>query len=292
MGSIDAVAGNPSRLTTILLDCDNTLVLSETLAFAGCADLINRVCASQSLTTSPDPSLYPAPPFTGAQLMRTFVGQNFRGMLGTLVARYGLELSAAEVDDLVRQEEDVVIAKLRSAPVQPCSGVVAALDDIVAHGIPSGGPDGSRTPATLAVVSSSALRRVVASLETADLMRYFPALPTSATTPDAAPIYSAATSLATPTSKPDPAVYLFAMASLGKVPAECVAVEDSRSGARSASGAGMRVVGYVGPYVDEGEEKVKEMDAVLREAGAGVVMRDWSEFGKCLVELQRAPGKA
>ena len=35
-----------NKITTLLLDCDNTLVLSEDLAFAVCADLFNNLVAS------------------------------------------------------------------------------------------------------------------------------------------------------------------------------------------------------------------------------------------------------
>jgi len=43
-------------------------------------------------------------------------------------------------------------------------------------------------------------------------------------------------------SKPDPEIYLMACRSLGVSPEECVAVEDSPNGIRSAAKAGLRVV--------------------------------------------------
>ncbi|MFB6292567.1 MAG: HAD family hydrolase [Candidatus Nanohaloarchaea archaeon] len=45
-------------------------------------------------------------------------------------------------------------------------------------------------------------------------------------------------------SKPDPAIYLHAAEELGVEPENCVAVEDSENGLRSASEAGMKTVGF------------------------------------------------
>jgi beta-phosphoglucomutase-like phosphatase (HAD superfamily) len=73
------------------------------------------------------------------------------------------------------------------------------------------------------------------------------------------------------------------MEKLGRTAGECVAVEDSKSGTLSATRAGIKVVGYVGPYEDA---KRGEMEATLREAGAVVIMRDWSEFESCLAKIE------
>jgi acyl-CoA reductase-like NAD-dependent aldehyde dehydrogenase len=96
-------------------------------------------------------------------------------------------------------------------------------------------------------------------------------------------VFSAATSIDPPTSKPDPAIYLHACQVLGKTPAESVAVEDSKIGTQSATRAGIKTIAYVGPYADD---KKAEMEAILREAGAVVVMREWSEFEAALKEIE------
>jgi len=236
--------------TTILFDCDNTLVLSEALAFEACASLANKILAKNSI---PDR-------FTGPQLLTTFVGMNFRGMLLALCERYNLALEPADVEFYVKEEENEVIATLTDR-AQPCVGVDAVLEKLEQGG-----------EYELAVVSSSALRRVVASLKKVGQDKYF-----------GNRVFSAATSLDRPTSKPDPAVYLHAMKTLGKVPAECVAVEDSRSGTLAAVRAGIRTIGYVGSY-DEEEER-KKMVGVLKETGAEVVMENWSEFEGLLAAL-------
>lgn len=241
-------------INTILFDCDNTLVLSEELAFEGCADLLNEICATKNVS--------PAPNFTGSTLITEFVGQNFRGMLTSLESRYGFPLTAEETNTYVLREEDVVIAKLREA-LKPCVGVEPQLEALQAE-----------NKYLLAVVSSSALRRVRASLEVVGFDRFFAA----------DHVYSAATSLPTPTSKPDPAIYLHALKELGKTASESVAVEDSRSGTLSATRAKIPTIGYVGPYP---AEKRAEMEKVLRDAGAQVIMQSWDEFPAKLEEISK-----
>jgi HAD superfamily hydrolase (TIGR01509 family) len=240
-----------SQITTLLLDCDNTLVLSEKLAFAACAELANSILQKHNLH----------PNYTGESLMAEFVGQNFRGMLLSLCQKHNLHIPDDELAGYVSSEEDAVIAKLKES-LEPCEGVHGALKEM------SGKYD-------LAVVSSSALRRVNASLVKTDMQNYF-----------GDKVFSAATSLPKPTSKPDPAIYNFAVEKLGRKPEECVAVEDSKSGTLSAVRAGIPVVGYVGSY-DDADERAK-MEALLKENGAKVVMQHWSEFNGAMQTIEKA----
>lgn len=240
------------KITTILFDCDNTLVLSEELAFEGCADLINQICKERNVKIEK--------PFTGETLITEFVGQNFRGMLTTLQKQNNFEIGGDDLEKYVVMEEDVVIAKLKEA-LKPCPGVDAELEKLAASG-----------KYHLAVVSSSALRRVKASVDKVGQDKYF-----------GNDIFSAATSLPKPTSKPDPAIYLHALKTLGKTAEESVAVEDSKSGTLSGTRAGIKVIGYVGPYADD---KKAEMEKVLRDAGAVIVMKEWSEFPAALAQIE------
>lgn len=242
------------KITHILFDCDNTLVLSEELAFEACADLANDILSERNVSER----------YTGPQLMNEFVGQNFRGVLVSLQKKFDFVLSGEELESFVSQEEDRVIATLEKK-AQPCVGVNAQLDKLAAEG-----------KYGLAVVSSSALRRVRASIKKVDQEKFFPA----------DHVFSAATSLPVPTTKPDPAIYLHACKVLGKQPGECVAVEDSKSGTLSAVRAGIPVIAYTGSY--EGEAKQKEMADLLTETGAKVVMNDWEDFPKCLAEIEQS----
>lgn len=241
------------QITGIFFDCDNTLVLSEELAFEACADLANEILEKRNI---PDR-------YTGAQLIQDFVGQNFRGMMISLQAKYKFEMSKEELEEYVIKEEDEVIGKLNEK-AQPCVGANEQLKEIF-----------ESKKYDLAVVSSSALRRVKASIKKVGQDKYF----------DDNLIFSAASSLPKPTSKPDPAIYLHALEVCKKKPEEVVAIEDSKSGALSAIRAGIPVIGYVGSY--PGDEKKLEMSQRLEELGAKVIMKDWSEFKKCLEEIEK-----
>ncbi|EWZ02103.1 HAD-like domain-containing protein [Fusarium oxysporum f. sp. albedinis] len=239
------------EINTLLFDCDNTLVLSEELAFEACAGLINEICEARQVEMR----------FTGETLIKEFVGQNFRGMLTTLQKNYNIEISPEDMETYVRKEEDAVIAKLKES-LRPCVGVDEQLEKLAASG-----------KYTMSVVSSSALRRVRASIEKVGQDKYF----------QGDVVFSAATSLEKPTSKPDPAIYLHALEKLGKKAEEAVAIEDSKSGTLSGTRAGIKVIGYVGPYA---EDKQPEMENTLRDAGAVVIMRHWSEFPAALQKIE------
>ncbi|CAG9954125.1 unnamed protein product [Clonostachys rosea f. rosea IK726] len=240
-----------AKITTLLFDCDNTLVLSEELAFEACAGLINTICEERGVEAR----------FSGETLIKEFVGQNFRGMLTTLQSKYSIEIAPDDMEKYVLMEEDAVIAKLKES-LRPCPGVDEQLERLEASG-----------KYLLSVVSSSALRRVRASIEKVGQDRFF----------KGDVVFSAATSLEKPTSKPDPAIYLHALKKLGRAAGETVAIEDSKSGTLSGTRAGIKVVGYVGPYADD---KKAEMEQVLRDAGAVIVMRDWSEFPSVLEKIE------
>ncbi|KAJ3794682.1 HAD-superfamily hydrolase [Lentinula aff. detonsa] len=237
-----------AKTTHILFDCDNTLVLSEALAFEACAELSNEILSSQNVTDR----------YTGEQLLVDFVGKNFRGMLMDLQDKYKFTIPSEQLEKYVAMEEEKVIEKLREKLV-PCVGANDVLEKLAESG-----------KYQFAVVSSSAHRRVMASLEKADQATYFPS----------DRVFSAATSLPKPTSKPDPAIYLFACEKLGAPPATCVAVEDSKSGATSAVRAGIPLIAYVGSY--ETPEKRDEMAKALKDIGAGAIMYEWIEFENCL----------
>lgn len=182
-------------------------------------------------------------------------------MLLGLQKIHNFSLTSDELENYVRREEDAVIAKLK-ASLKPCVGVDAQLEALQAGG-----------KYKLAVVSSSAKRRVWASVVKVGQDRFF----------SEDEVYSAATSLPVPTSKPDPAIYIHSLEKLGKKAEEAVAIEDSKSGTLSAVRAGIKTIGYVGPYTDD---RKPEMEKVLRDAGAVVVMKDWSEFPEMLAKIE------
>ncbi|OJJ48294.1 hypothetical protein ASPZODRAFT_1552100 [Penicilliopsis zonata CBS 506.65] len=240
------------KINEIFFDCDNTLVLSEELAFEACADLANEILAKRDYRDR----------YTGEQLIQDFVGQNFRGMMVSLQAKYKFDMSKEELEEYVKKEEDEVIKKLE-AKAQPCIGVTAELEKLKQSG-----------KYAMAVVSSSALRRVLASIRKVGQDKYF----------EEKHVFSAASSLDKPTSKPDPAIYLHALEVCRRRADEVVAVEDSKSGALSAIRANIPVIGYVGSY--NGVDKQMEMAKSLKDLGAKVIMKDWAEFEQCLQEIE------
>lgn len=201
--------------------------------------------------------------FTPASLLARFVGRTFRDMITELSEQFQLQISEQELEDLVFLEKQKVMEAL-SNDLQAAEGAQDALDL-------------ASQRYTIAVVSSSAKDRLELCLRKADQLRFF--------STDC--VFSAATCLEIPRGKPAPDIYLLAMSKLLKSAAECVAIEDSPIGVRSARSAGIeQVIGYLGCYqAYEREEKSK----ILREAGASLLMNEWSEF-KRLVDDRLPPG--
>jgi HAD superfamily hydrolase (TIGR01509 family) len=239
------------QITDLLFDCDNTLVLSEALAFKACANLANTILEKQGISDR----------YTGDQLIKDFVGQNFRGMMVSIQEKYNFALPEDELDHYVGQEMNEVIKNLE-AEAEECEGATAELEKLVGK-------------YRMTVVSSSAKPRVIASVKKVGHDKYFP---------DGL-IFSAATSLERPTTKPDPAIYLHAMKVIGAKPENSLAVEDSKSGATSAIRAKIQTVAYVGAYPEEEQEEKANM---LMDLGCVALMRKWPEFPGILKKIEAA----
>jgi beta-phosphoglucomutase-like phosphatase (HAD superfamily) len=238
-----------------MLDCDNTLVQSERLAFEACAELTNVVMEKHKIDAR----------YTAEKLLDDFVGHNFRSMLKGLQTKHNFTMSDDEMEDFVGRELGAVTKKLSEKAVE-CPGVTTELNKLKEQGY------------HMSVVSTSAKSRVVASIEKAGIAHFFK--------PEE--VYSAATSMPKPSSKPDPAIYLYAAELLGVKPAECVTVEDSKSGATAAMRAGIPCIGYVGIYgIEEGKEKMEQMAKTLtEETKCAVIMYDWKDFQECLKKVE------
>jgi len=243
------------KVTYALFDCDNTLALSEFLAFEACTELSNEILQKHKIDHV----------YTVHQLLETFVGQNFRGMCNKLQEIHNFKMEPKEVDEYVDRELGAVTAKL-TEKCKPCPGAPEMLEWTHQQGY------------KMSVVSTSAKPRVVASIKKIGVDHYFPD----------EHVYSAATSLNPPSSKPDPKIYLYACEQLGVKPSEVVTVEDSKSGATAAMRAGIPCVAYVGVYgIEDGEEKMQQMAKLLtEETKAVVVMYDWKEWPECLKKVE------
>ncbi|MGY1840448.1 MULTISPECIES: HAD family hydrolase [unclassified Modestobacter] len=227
------------RLTALLCDADGNLFPSEEPAFVASADVTNRYLAALGI---PDR-------FTAEELRRAATGRNFRSTAADLAGAHGAEV--ADLDEWVAEEKRVVTAHL-GRELRPDADVTAGLTALGEH-------------LTLAAVSSSALTRLAACFTATELDELIP--------PQRR--FSAEDSLPTPTSKPDPAVYLHACEQLGISPEQGLAVEDSVAGALSAVRAGCPTVGNL-RFV-AGDERA-ERAARLWDAGVVAVVSSWAEL--------------
>ncbi|MGY1650927.1 HAD family hydrolase [Geodermatophilus sp. SYSU D01119] len=232
-------------MTTLLCDADGTLFPSEEPAYAASADVTNRFLAGLGAGRSYGPD----------ELQRMTNGKNFRAAAGQLATAHGRELSGADLEHWVVEEKDVVTAHLRTV-LRPDPAVRGPLERLARR-------------YALAAVTSSAASRLAACLEVTGLAPLF--------TPGSR--FSAEDSLPEPTSKPDPAVYLHAGATLGVDPVEAVAVEDSVNGARSAVAAGHPTIGIL-QFVPEAQRR--DRAAALREVGVTAVAGSWEDVAALL----------
>ena len=232
---------NALPATWLLCDADGTLFPSEEPAYEASAQVTNRFLALLGADR----------PYSPTELQRMTNGKNFRAAAGQLAEAYGNALAPADLDRWVAEEKDVVTAHLRT---------VLRQDPAVQEPLRALGNRFS-----LAAVTSSARSRLDACLEITGLAPLF------------APArrYSAEDSLPVPTSKPDPAVYAFALQDLKVTLDEAVAVEDSLNGALSATAAGLRTVGIVA-FVPPDHRA--ERAAALREVGCVEVVASWAEL--------------
>lgn len=240
---------DPARLRVLLLDADGNLFPSEAPAFDASADVTNRFLASLGIQDR----------YTPEYLLATTTGKNFRTTAVDLAAAHGVAVAGTVLDGWVAEEKSVVSAHL---------GRVLRLDPAVL--------DPLRRLARhyrLAAVSSSALSRLDACFRATGLAELIPA----------GHRYSAEDSLATPTSKPDPAVYQYAAEQLGVPVGQALAVEDSVPGAQSAVAAGIATVGNL-TFVPVAERD--ERRRALTGVGVAVVVESWDEAAELLLGTQ------
>jgi beta-phosphoglucomutase-like phosphatase (HAD superfamily) len=140
------------------------------------------------------------------------------------------------------------IAMMRGNGVEPATLLIQQKDDTVARLAKAAEP----TPGTLCTLQSlrngcvpfviattSGKPRVPVCVDAAGMREFFPS--------NEEHIHSGESDFDPPRFKPAPDVYIRAAGSVGRLPSQCVAVEDSASGVGSASNAGIGlIVGYVG----------------------------------------------
>jgi HAD superfamily hydrolase (TIGR01509 family) len=234
------------RVQILLCDADGNLFPSEEPAFDASVEVTNTFLAEIGSDRR----------FTAGELRLATTGLNFRSTARRLAVEAGVP--DVDVEPWVLEEKRAVTAHLARTlrPHAPTSAALTALADHL----------------PLAAVSSSALARLAGCFTATGLDELFPA--------DRR--FSAEDSLPTPTSKPDPAVYLHACDELGIAPEQGLAVEDAVAGVQSAVAAGCPVVGnllFVQP--DEREQR----GADLLAAGALTLVESWQELADLLLPV-------
>jgi HAD superfamily hydrolase (TIGR01509 family) len=243
---------DPAQIELVLCDADGCLFASEEPAFEASAEVTNLMLAELDIPLR----------YTPEELRLTTTGKNFRTTARELLAEHGQVIDEDSLEDWVAEERRAVTGHLLDV-LRPVPGVVVPLVSM------------SRRR-RLAVVSSSAMSRVDASLAAAGLHGLF-AL-------DAR--FSAEDSLAEPTSKPDPAIYRMAGMRMAADPETTIAVEDSVPGAASAIAAGFPTVGqvmFVPP--EEREERIAELESI----GVDGWVSSWRELERWLHGETRKP---
>jgi beta-phosphoglucomutase-like phosphatase (HAD superfamily) len=247
-------------LRVLLLDVDGNLFPSEEPAFVASAEVTNRFLASLDVSAR----------YTAGQLLATTTGKNFRTTAvdlaranGVSVEGDGAALTPETLDDWVAEEKKVVSEYLGRV-LRPDPAVLGPLRRLSER-------------YEFAAVSSSALSRLDVCLRATGLADLLPSQRR----------YSAEDSLPRPTSKPDPAVYRYALQQLGVSRRQAIAVEDSRPGARSAVAAGIATVGNL-IFVPPAERPGRR--AELTGAGVITLVESWDEIADLLLgETVRSP---
>ncbi len=253
----------------LLLDADGNLFPSEEPAFVASADVTNRFLASLGVEAR----------YTPEHLLATTTGRNFRTTAvdlavangvpveaslrtsadgdGRTGAAAGTTLTAEALDGWVAEEKQVVTDHLGRV-LRPDPAVLDPLHRLA-------------TRYELAAVSSSALSRLDACFRATGLAELIPP----------GRRFSAEDSLPRPTSKPDPAVYLFAAEHLGVTPGQALAVEDSLPGVQSAVAAGIPTVGNL-TFVTPEERDTRR--AAFVGAGVATVIDSWTQLAAVLLD--------
>lgn len=174
-----------------------------------------------------------------AEMHQRFVGKTFERMVREVEHEFGLQLPG---DLEVRK--DVMMLDLFRRELQPVPGVVAMLERL--HLPRSIGTNGPRA-------------RALEALKITGLDRFFGERLT--------------TFEDVPNGKPAPDVYLLAAERAGFAPADCLVVEDSKTGATAALAAGCKVVGFIG-VSHHPEQSAEE----LRAAGVRTIINDHADI--------------
>jgi HAD superfamily hydrolase (TIGR01509 family) len=215
----------------VIFDCNGVLVDSETIAAAVAACEIARA----GIPVTPD------------IITRYFFGRRPSDMLAAIETATRRKLPAAFATKLAQ----ATIERFRTE-LRPMPHMAYALSWL-------------RGPKCVA--SSSSLERIRASLEIADLTKFFH------------PHLFSASEVRN--GKPAPDLMLYVARQMRVKAADCIVVEDSPTGVSAAVNAGMRAIGFVG-----GSHASATLAQQLIAAGAGTIIADMRQLKATVTALR------
>lgn len=231
-----------------IYDMDGTLGDTEPTAFLGNARVMNRFGKRNHREFN----------FTGAQLLKAYVGRSFTSVATELQKTYGFTVSAKELEYYARLEKRTVMQQFRVCGIAPVAGSKNLIVASAAVGF------------KLAIASSSAHERIMLCVRLLGLSEYF--------TPDRC--FSGNDMKA---SKPKPDVYTKTAESMGELPGRCISFEDAENGVISARDAG---IGIRLGITDLTPEPLRAaMEETLRKAGAHAVTASFERMPELMWRL-------
>ena len=187
-------------------------------------------------------------PMTTEEAIGTFTGRRLPDVLALAEALLGRAVPA----DLGERAGAAMLERLRRE-LKAVAGVREAI---------------AALPAPRCVASSSTRERIALSLEVTGL----------------APLFGDRVFSAEQVAhgKPAPYLFLFAAASMGVAPQDCIVIEDSPLGIRAACSAGMTAVGFAGA-----SHATPQLAKLLAEEGASVVLLSMQDLPAAVRSLMR-----
>lgn len=131
--------------------------------------------------------------------------------------------------------EDIMVVFEKDPEISAIDGLLTLLEGLKVKGL------------RLSVASSADLNRIKVIVERLEIRDYFEFL-TSADEVSRA--------------KPSPEIYLKAAEKMDLSPSECWVIEDSTNGVKAAKGAGMKCIGFRGPYDTEQDHSLADKQVI------------------------------
>ncbi len=225
----------------LLLDFDNCQMATEHLAVPSLIKRFNELYEKQI-----------DHPLSFEEFKQHFHGQARETLCANLSKHFGITVDYPTLYDA---REWRIMQMLQETGVEMAPHLLETLELLQAQGY------------KFAFVSNNPIQRGLAS------MRYA----TNGQGDRLARLFGTAFFEAGDVQKPQPEVYLRAMAQLGTSPQRCVAVEDSPTGVSAAVGAALTTFGFLG-FADDSQETAKK----LMEKGATACFQSWRDLPSLL----------